>query len=56
MNSEGGGGEGGGGEGGGGVVGGGGEGGGEEMTHEPSFSVARLSKLLASGAMQPEIT
>ena len=53
--SEGRGGEGGGGEGGGGIVGGGGEGGGEEMTHEPSYSVARVSKLSASGAMQPGI-
>ena len=50
------GGEGGGGEGGGGNVGGGGEGGGDETTHEPSFSVARLSKLSASGALQPFIT
>ena len=33
-----------------------GEGGGEETTHEPSFSVARLSKLFASGAMQPFTT
>ena len=49
----GGGGEGGGGNGGGGGKGGGGEGGGEEMTHEPSSEVASLSKLLASGAMQP---
>ena len=48
-------GDGGGGEGGG-IVGGGGKGGGEETTHEPSFAVARLSKLLASGAMQPVIT
>eukprot|EP00964_Phaeocystis_antarctica_P080950 scaffold50582_cov62-Phaeocystis_antarctica.AAC.2 len=48
-------GDGGGGDGGGGIAGGGGEGGGEETTHESSFSVARLSKLLASGAMQPVI-
>ena len=49
-------GEGGGGEGGGGANGGGGEGGGEETMHEPSSEVATLSKLLASGAMQPGTT
>ena len=46
---------GGGGGGGGGIAGGGGDGGGEETTHEPSSFVPRLSKLLASGAMQPVI-
>ena len=50
---DGGGGEGGGGEGGGGIVGGGGDGGGEETTHVPSSLVATLSKLFASGDMQP---
>eukprot|EP00964_Phaeocystis_antarctica_P061757 scaffold36937_cov92-Phaeocystis_antarctica.AAC.1 len=35
----------------GGIVGGGGDGGGEETTHEPSSSVPRLSKLLASDAL-----
>ena len=50
---EGGGGDGGGGDGDGGDVGGGGEGGGELTTHEPSSEVARLSKFLAPGAMQP---
>ena len=49
--------DGGGGEGdGGGDTGGGGVGGGEETTHEPSCVVARLLKLLAAGAMQPNIT
>ena len=34
----------------------GGEGGGDETTHDPSLTVARLSKLSASGALQPFIT
>eukprot|EP00964_Phaeocystis_antarctica_P131792 scaffold95774_cov63-Phaeocystis_antarctica.AAC.1 len=53
---DGGGGDGGGGHGDGGDVGGGGEGGGELTTHEPSSELARLSKLLAPGAMQPLVT
>ena len=44
---------GGGGKGVGGCAGGGVVGGGDQTTHDPSFSVARLSKLCASGAMQP---
>ena len=58
---DGGGGDGGGGDGGGGLgeggdVGGGGEGGGDSTTHEPSSELARLSKLLAPGAMHPLVT
>ena len=44
------------GDGGGGIAGGGGDGGGDKTTQEPSCVVARLSKLLASGAMQPGTT